>query len=182
MNGNEVSLTFGNPDSATEPVAELKAGVPYIIKWESGDNVVEPVFNCVIITGTTEAQRTIEKADGLVKFIGYYDAFGIDTPANDDIYYMTADNKLKHTAKPRTLYACRAYFQFSAGVEPSTRLTLDFGDGSNETTDINAVEDSSSSTLPASRSAWFTVDGRKLSQQPSRKGVYIYNGNKIVIK
>ena len=31
-------------------------------------------------------------------------------------------------------------------------------------------------------SYWFNLSGRKLSQQPSRAGVYINNGNKVVIK
>jgi hypothetical protein len=29
---------------------------------------------------------------------------------------------------------------------------------------------------------WYTVNGIELPQRPTRKGVYIYNGNKIVIK
>ena len=29
---------------------------------------------------------------------------------------------------------------------------------------------------------WYTIDGRKLSQQPTKKGLYIYNGKKTVIK
>ena len=30
--------------------------------------------------------------------------------------------------------------------------------------------------------SWFTVDGRKLSGKPTHPGVYLYNGNKIIIK
>lgn len=30
--------------------------------------------------------------------------------------------------------------------------------------------------------AWFTFDGRRLTGQPSTKGIYIKNGNKIIIK
>ena len=29
---------------------------------------------------------------------------------------------------------------------------------------------------------WFTINGVKLSEQPTQKGVYIHNGRKIVIK
>jgi hypothetical protein len=29
---------------------------------------------------------------------------------------------------------------------------------------------------------WYTIDGRKLSQQPTKKGLYIHNGKKTVIR
>ena len=29
---------------------------------------------------------------------------------------------------------------------------------------------------------WFTLDGKKLSDKPSAKGIYIHNGTKVVIK
>ena len=29
---------------------------------------------------------------------------------------------------------------------------------------------------------WYTLDGRKLKGRPSAKGVYINNGNKVVMK
>ena len=29
---------------------------------------------------------------------------------------------------------------------------------------------------------WYTLDGRKLSGKPTHAGVYLYNGNKIIIK
>jgi hypothetical protein len=30
--------------------------------------------------------------------------------------------------------------------------------------------------------AWYTLDGRKLQQKPAKKGVYIVNGRKTVVK
>ena len=29
---------------------------------------------------------------------------------------------------------------------------------------------------------WYTIDGLPLQDKPTRKGVYIFNGNKVVIK
>ncbi len=75
MEGTHVMLTFG------EPVDVLEAGVPYIIKWTEGDDIVNPVFKSVTFSAP-EAQ-VIEKADGCVKFCGYYSAFDIDTPATN---------------------------------------------------------------------------------------------------
>ena len=42
--------------------------------------------------------------------------------------------------------------------------------------------DSSLFTLHSSLSGWFTIDGRRLERKPAQKGIYIYNGRKIVIK
>jgi len=168
MTGTHVTLTFG-------AVEELKAGVPYIIKWENptSDNLSEPTFTGVTIKDVPEANRTISLADGNVKFIGYYDAFDI-TPADENIYYMTAGNELKHTGKDRTLKACRAYFDFS---ESAVRgFTLNFGDS--EATGIVSIDNEQLNN----ESGWYTVDGKKLDKQPKRKGVYINNGIKVVIK
>lgn len=174
MTGTTVGLAFG------DDVTTLKAGVPYIIKWDNGDDISDPVFTDVTVVSSLPADRTIEKADGHVKFIGYYDAFTIDTPTNDDIYYMTAGNTLKHTGKERTLKACRAYFQFSESAAVS-RFVLDFGGGGITTAIDGQTIHDSLLPLPDSE-GWYTVDGQRLNSQPTRKGVFIHNGRKVVIK
>ena len=171
MTGTHVTLTFG------APVSTLIAGVPYVIRWDRADdyvndadhNIVNPVFTSVVIT-STEGQ-TIEKAGGHVKFVGYYSSFDIDTPANDDIYYMTSDNELKHTGKPRTLKACRAYFQFSEAARQASEFVLNF-DG--ESTGI-------SPTLSLNGGKWYDLQGRRLTGKPTSKGVYINNGRRVVV-
>ena len=173
MTGTTVTLTFG------DAVDNLEAGVPYIIKWNGDtENIVDPMFTGVTLVSGSADDRTITKADGHVKFIGYYDAFTINAD-NADIYYMTTGNLLKHTAKERTLKACRAYFQFSENIVNSTRqFVLDFGEG-NTTTVIGEIEDG---RLNIERGDWYTVDGVKHDKQPVRKGLYIQNGKKVVIK
>ena len=65
--------------------------------------------------------------DGNVQFIGYYTAFDI-TADDDDIYYMAGDGTLKHTAKARTLKACRAYFRFEEAAQARDNRARIFGD------------------------------------------------------
>lgn len=98
------------------------------------------------------------------------------TDADDGIYYMTDESKLKHTGKPRTLKACRAYFQFSEAAA-ARNFVLDFGNG--ETTGITTTD---FTDYTDKAGAWYTVDGKKLDKQPMRKGLYIQNGQKVVIK
>ena len=190
LEGTHVTLTFG------DDVTMLQAGIPYIIRWETGSDISDVVFSGVTIVSGSAADRTISLAGGQVNFIGYYDAFDIDTPDNDDIYYMTANNQLKHTGNKRTLKSCRAYFQFSENVLNSTRgFVLDFGDKDDVTTGIGEVTDScvpsvasdqrSSASLfthHSSLSEWHSLDGRKLDKKPTAKGVYLRNGRKVVMK
>lgn len=175
VDGTSITLTFG------DAVESLVAGTPYIIKWESGeDNIVNPVFDSYGLGATariitaTEGQ-TVEKADGNVKFIGYYNPVNI-TAADDDIYYLTADNTLKYTGKDRTLKAFRAYFQF-AESEGARTFILDFGEGGTATTIGN---------LPSEmfgQGDWYTPSGIKVGDSlPAKKGIYINNGKKVVIK
>ena len=171
IDGLEVSLTFSTIDDV------LEAGTPYIIKWETiGDPIIEPTFNDVTLVDKDEPGRTISKADGHVKFIGYYDAFGIDA-SNDDIYYMTSNNTLKYTAVPRTLSACRAYFQFSA-ADTQTHVrdysfNLDFE--GNVVNGIGTLKDNA-----VMDNACYDLTGRRIAT-PTR-GLYIVNGKRMIIK
>lgn len=170
MTGTTVTLTFG------PAVTTLQANTPYLIKWDanSGADILEPTFTNATIVNSTEADRTITKADGNVKFIGYYSAFDIDE-YNTDIYYMTTGNTLKHTGMARTLHTCRAYFQFSENfVNNSRQFVFDFG---------NDVETGITATTYSDKTdAWYTLDGRKLNGKPTSKGIYVHNGRKVVIR
>ena len=163
--GSTVTLSFG------DAVSELVAGTPYIIKWDAAaENLVEPVFRGVTIDKT---DNQISLDGGNVKFIGYYDALPI-TSANDDIYYMTVGNVLRHTGVARTLNACRAYFKF-ANPSAAREFVLDFGDS--QTTGIMSVDaDSKVDNI-------YDLGGRKMNNNSRlKKGLYIQNGKKTVIK
>lgn len=152
--------------------------------WQVKDDKVVPVSALSAITGPVFTGVTIDKTDrsitaanGQVQFIGYYDAFDI-TSANTDIYYMTAGNTLRHTGVDRTLKACRAYFKFGEPLNART-VVLNFGD--EETTGVVELKNGRIEELKFD-GAWYSIDGVKLDKKPTRKGLYIFNGKKIVIK
>ena len=69
--------------------------------------------------------------------------------------------------------ACRAYFKIgddAAHARQITAFNLNFGD---DTTGIENVQ---------SNNVWFTLDGRRLQGKPTKKGIYLNHGNKVVIK
>lgn len=177
MTGTHVDLTFG------EKVTKLTAGTPYIIMWEEGDDIVNPTFSGVTLSNATGT--TVERADGKVQFVGYYDAKDI-TPADEDIYYLTAENQLKYTAVDRTLKACRAYFRFKApeGAAKALTFSLDFG----LPVGVNAPDEAQRG---AENTALFTLAGQRVGNARSvaqgatshlQKGIYICGGKKMVVK
>ena len=48
-----------------------------------------------------------------------------------------------------------------------------------ETTGVNAVDNGQ---LTIDNDGWYDLNGRKLEGMPTRKGVYIINGRKVVVK
>ena len=170
MTGTNVKLYFG-PAQGT-----LEAGVPYIIRWTTGgDNIVEPTFTGVTING---AMQDVSLANGHVQFIGYYNAFDISA-SDDDIYYMGAGSTLKHTAKPRTLKACRAYFRFEEAAQ-ARDITLDFGEGEAKPTGVGAALMNNEERIM--NNEVYDLQGRRIDGSRLNRGVYIKNGRKVVVK
>ena len=74
-----------------------------------------------------------------------------------------------------TLRAKSAYLQLvTDDVFGARAITMDFGDG--EVTNIDQITDD------AADGDWYTIDGLKLDKKPTKKGLYIHNGRKTVIK
>lgn len=69
--------------------------------------------------------------------------------------------------------ANKAWLSVNTGV-PSARITLVFDEatGVNEVIGVKEVNDGS----------WYDLNGRKLNGMPTKKGVYILNGKKVVVK
>ena len=157
------------------PVTSIEAGKPYIIKWASGTNITDPVFTGVTIDATTHNVEC-DLGDGKsITFLGTYDYMSF-TSENRSILFLGDNNTLYWPLSGATIGACRAYFKLkglSAGDVSTTRLF--FGDEEISgiiTTDFTDRTDAT----------WFTIDGKKLDKAPTRKGLYIRNGHKVVIK
>ena len=65
----------------------------------------------------------------------------------------------------------------TAGVRA---FVLNFGEEV-ETTGIVSIENGKW-IIDNGAGAWYSLDGRKLDGKPTKKGVYINNGKKVVIK
>ena len=154
--GTTVTITF------TEATM-IVAGTPYIIM--PANNVENPVFTDVTIDNTMR--------DVAVTGATFKGAYGPTVLTADDKQKLfLANNMLWYPTADVTVRTCRAYFVLDSDVQ-AREFVLDFGDNATGITTTNFTN---------SNDEWYTLDGRKLSQKPTVKGLYIRNGVKVVIK
>lgn len=177
---NETGTLTLNFTDYTETV--FTAGTACIVKWASGSDIENPVFNGAVIKNVQPAATS--SSDNAVTFVGLYSPKAFTAEGDKTILYLGADDKLHYPNGEMTIYAFRSYFQLNNGLvcgEPDqsggvNAFVLNFGHG-NETA-ISLITYPSSLTFDA----WYTIDGRKLIGKPTTKGIYINNGRKVVIK
>ena len=161
---------------------EIEAGVPYLVKWTSGDDISNPVFLGVTIS-ITEAQAVQSQTAGLetVQMVGTFSPVSV-TADDKSILFLSDDNTLYYSSTDRQLRSCRAHFSVpyingNAGAE-ARAFVLSFDD--EEATGISLTP--GASTEGEGSDCWYTIDGRKLSGKPSQLGMYINKGKKILVK
>ena len=102
------------------------------------------------------------------------------------ILFLGANNLLYYTDDAMSIGSCRAYFQLNNGLvcgEPTStgsginNFVLNFGSEETGIGEVSNIKPQSSNSA-----SWYTLDGRKLSGKPTQEGIYINNGQKMVIK
>ncbi len=168
----------------------IEAGQPYIIKWTDGDDLVSPVFTGVTVGNSSAAPVTAANSGyQSVEFRGAYSPVTL-AAGNQSCLYLGAASTLYWPTASMTIGACRAYFHvdLTGPVNTVRAFRLGFGDGSDE----NGVEEIStplSTRRGAGGEAYYSLDGRKVDGVGAgpvparlRKGIFIVNGKKVVIK
>ena len=175
IEGTTLNLTFGDIENT------LVAGTPYIIKWASNDDLVNPVFSGVTIDKTDRSYDNGQSGDKRIRFIGTYASQSFDAE-DKSILFLVDGKTLSYPLNGASIGAQRAYFKIGEDGAAARRVTafnINFGDDG-ETTGIISI--SNESGRQAGTDGWYALDGHRLNGKPSRAGVYIYNGNKTVIK
>ena len=163
------ALTMNFEDATT-----VEAGVPYLVKWTSGENLVAPVFEDVTISNSVVNLET-----DYVDFLGTYGYMGFN--ADDrSILFLGADNTLYYPQSGASIGACRAYFQLkglnAADIQHDVKMYF----GEEEETGISLTPNPSPEG-EGRTAAWFDLNGRRLNGKPTSKGLYINNGRKVII-
>ena len=147
--------------------------------------ITNPTFEGVTIDASTPT--AVSSTDGKVSFTGTYSPVTI-SGENRSILFLGSANTLYYPNAAMSIKSCRAYFQLN-GIEAGGQanavraFVLNFGE--DEATGIREITNPTPNPSPAwegSGCAWYSLDGRRLSGKPSKSGVYINAGKKIVIK
>jgi hypothetical protein len=162
-----LTLTFSNASS-------IVAGTPYLVQVDA--EVVDPTFEGV--SQDWSAYHEVTATGGYVTFVPVLTPTTLD--ANDRYkLYLGGTNSLYYPSQNVTVNGFRAYFKLNgitAGDLPNNAhaFVLNLGD---DVTGIDATLVNSEKV----NSDVYDLQGRKL-QNVTRKGVYIVNGKKRVIK
>ncbi len=172
--GTTLSSTTLTLTLAFTDVDAITAGKPYIIKWDSGTNLVNPTFSGVTISNT--AAQTITSTDNNVNFVGSYAPFDITSDNIDNILYIGSANKIGYAMSERKLKTCRAHFSVPTTAGARAVSIINFDDGEQPSA-IQLVQ-----SEDVNNGDWYTLEGRRLTSRPTAKGIYIHQGKKEVIK
>jgi hypothetical protein len=176
-----LKLTFA------KDITSIEAGKPYIVRF-TGSDVVEPEFQGVTLT---TADNSFTGTDGDVTFKGTFAPVEISAEGDATKLYINSGNRLSWPNGAMTIGAQRAYFQLNndlvaveddaAGAKSITSFYIDYGDGEivDYTTGVEIIHNAE---FIIQNNSWHTLDGRKLSGKPSKGGMYIYKGKKLIIK
>jgi hypothetical protein len=177
----------------------IDAGKPYLVKWSKpngyDDNPNDfDISNPVFVNVTIKASlSSIESDDGSVLFVPTFSPVALEK-GNWQNLYVGAGNMLKYpsSSKNFTLNSFRGYFQLMAGDEPASNplaRSINFVSNIDDDNETTGIVDNKHETITNNHSLfesvekhWYTLDGRKLDGKPTKKGLYIHNGNKLVIK
>ena len=173
LDGSTSNLTDGTLTLSFTEATSIEAGKPYILKWETtGTHLVSPLFQGVTIAGTTPAPAT--SSDGTVTFVGQYAPIEVTEP--NRYIMLGSKNTLGYAATGNTLRPFRAHFEI-ASDQPVKAYNISFGSGASSVVNSKFIN----SKFKVTDDAWYSIDGRKLPGKPTKKGIYIHNGNKVAL-
>ncbi len=176
FSGGTLTLNFDN-------VTAVEPGMPYLVKWNDGGEVSNPTFTDVFIASWQQTAGIGSAAT----FYGYYSPITLEAGDRTRLY-LGSNNTLYYPSDAMTVGSCRGIFQLhgiTAGDLESgevnnapLRIVLNLDDANGDATAISAV---SNEPVVASPSGWFTLDGRRLADKPTLRGIYLHNGKKVVV-
>lgn len=177
--GNQkLTINFSESD-------EIVAGVPYIIRWgtpetATGEVIENPSFTNVEVAITS--QEDIDDEDYGTEITSEGLRFEaqlapVELTSGSNALVFGNENKLYKPNKNVWVYPTRAYFSYSDGISMARQIVMDFGDGDQQTTYINAIEVERS--CDRSAEGIFNLNGQRLGAP--QKGINIVNGKKVLV-
>lgn len=157
-------------------LSSLQAGKPYLYRFSPTYDIIDPPFNNV-----TVKYGHVDVETDYVDFVGTYSPVML-VNGNTQTLYMGKDNKLYYPSSDNiTLSAFHAAFvlyldqQIDEAFEaPKLSLSLDGATG------IGSIDGADFLLRNKADDAWYTLDGQRLQSAPTRKGLFIHQGRKVI--
>ena len=178
VSATDESVTLNFIEDAVSAYGQFYGGLPYIVKWASGSDIVNPEFaNVTLTTSQYYAGGKSEEDENIaVYFEGTYAPIAFDAE-DTSILFVGADNKLNYPLAGARIGAFRSYFSLdgiSAGDASSVKILTNLDD--EDATGIAGIENASEGRN------WYDLSGRKLTSKPAQKGIYVTEGRKVSVK
>ena len=147
-----------------------------------------PQATAVIVVGDGESIG-LTKNDGIAAYEGTNNLHGVDeaTALTDVKTSLGADAILVlsnkggnfgfHELATTNVPARKAFLALSGEAAKARQFTMVFEDATGISEELRVKSEEF-----ATATDWYTLDGRRLSGKPTKKGLYIVNGKKVVIK
>jgi hypothetical protein len=144
------------------PVSYIKKGVAVLIEKDK----------------TTEVSETTDFSGSKM---AYSDPETPAKPSATDKWYVIYNNKFVKVTTGTEVSGGKCYLNLNGTSSSGTRSYYDI-DGSDGTTALREVKSEGVKGEKWGDGEWFTLQGRRLSAKPTKSGLYLRNGAKVVIK
>ncbi len=168
----------------TKEVNYIPEGVPILLLTDN-DNPHDADFTTTLISGITSEKRE-EDTDG--NKLQRQETDGT-TNVGWGEYYFFSKGEFVLTTGGKIMKAGKFFLEngeYVSGGTPTpapAKLCIARGSSTN-TTKMDEIIDNSQLSTSSSQllDEYYTLDGQKLSKKPTRKGIYIQNGKKLIVK
>ena len=165
-----VTGVSGSTVTVTEITSKtIPANMPFIVENSSNETAFD-----VYIAETGDANTAYATACAVTaatQFKGSTTATTLPFTSGISYYGFNGTDFILLTNDGTAIPANRCWLEMSGGA--ATRVTVDWGDGTTAIRSLNVDEEDGD---------WYDINGRKLQRKPTKKGVYILNGQKKVVK
>ena len=159
-------------------MGDIPANTPFMVKVYKEVDLSGVTFDDKTIVAPTQVDENgnpyVEDKAGH-KFVGLYDVkVGL---TGEGIWAINQNGVFKQlTSVTTNLDATKAYLDLTADAN-ARGILVEEANG-----EVTAISTISAEVTTNTADGWYTINGVKLNNMPTEKGVYILNGKKIVVK
>jgi hypothetical protein len=159
-------------------MGDIPANTPFMVKVYKEVDLSTVTFTGKTIVAPSKVDENgnpyVEDKAGH-KFVGLYDVkVGL---TGEGIWAVNQEGVFKQlNTKTTDLQATKAYLDLTADAN-ARGILVEEANG-----EVTAISTISAEVSTNAADGWYTVNGMKLNNMPTEKGVYILNGKKIVVK